>query len=445
MPQYVQEVLGADHLACFFVELARVLDFSPILKSYTNDCGRPAYHPVMMTLLLMYAYAVSVTSSRELERRCETDLAFRYIAGGARPDHDTLCAFRVRHLAAFKALFRETLRVAREMGVLKLGHLSIDGTKMKANASKHKAMSYGRMDEAMKKLDEQVDRLLSEAEAIDAEEERRFGKGRRGDELPKELSDPATRLEKLKAAKQRLEAATKVELAVEKLERHDKIQESKEELERQAREKAQAEGKNPEEAKPDPKAQRNFTDPDSRIMPKGNGFEQAYNAQLAVDAKTQLITAEEVIQTPVDVRQMDPMVAQTIENTGMTPKEVSADAGYFCQADIEAVQARGSECFVPPRRSKHGEQPPPAPRGRLPKGSTFKERMAHKLRTQRGREAYARRKVTVEPVIGQLKRGTLARFSMRGLFKVRSEFSFACAVHNLKKLWRMGLALPVPA
>ncbi|MGZ3457730.1 MAG: IS1182 family transposase [Archangium sp.] len=434
LPQYAREVLGEGHLACFFVDLRKALDFSPILSAYTKECGQPPYHPVMMALLLMYAYARGITSSREIERRCETDIAFRYLTGGERPDHDTVCTFRVRHLEAFRALFVDTLRLARQSGLKKLGHLSVDGTKVKANASKHKAMSYGRMEESMKKLDEQIDRLLSEAAALDAEEDKRYGKGRRGDELPEEMKDPDKRAERLRQAARELEAEKKLELAVEKEKRREKI--------RKAKEEAEARGEDPEQARPSDKAQRNFTDGDSRIMPRDGGFQQSYNAQVAVDADSQLIVAQEVGQSANDSRQLEPMVEQTQANTGLAPEEMSADTGYLCQEDIEKVEARGVECFVAPGRAKHGEEAAAAPRGRPPKDLSFKERMKRKLQTKRGRAAYARRKVTVEPVIGQVKNGTLPRFSLRGLPKVRGEFSLACAVHNLKKLWTLGWELP---
>ena len=445
LPQYVREVLGEKHLVCFFVELRKVLDFSPILRGYEKECGQPPYHPVMMTLLLMYAYARGVTSSREIERRCETDLAFRYLAGGERPDHDTVCAFRVRHLEAFRALFVDTLRLARQTGLKKLGHVAVDGTKVKASASKHKAMSYGRMPEAMKKLDEQIDRLLEEAATLDAEEDKRYGKGRRGDELPEELKDPKKRAERLQEARRQLEVEKKVELAVEKEKRRQKIQQAKEDLEKEARQKAEAQGENPKEAKPSEKAQRNFTDPDSRIMPRDGSFQQSFNAQLAVDADTQLIVAQQVEQSASDARQLTPMVEQTQANTGLLPTRLSADAGYLCQQDIEQVEAKEVECFVATGRSKHGQQAPAAPRGRPPAGLSFKERMKRKLLTKRGRKEYARRKVTVEPTIGQVKNGVLPRFSLRGLPKVRGEFSLACAVHNLKKLWKLRWALPALA
>ena len=442
LPQYAREVLGEGHLACFFVDLRKALDFSPILSAYTKDCGQPPYHPVMMALLLMYAYARGITSSREIERRCETDIAFRYLTGGERPDHDTVCTFRVRHLEGFRALFVDTLRLAREAGLKKLGHLSVDGTKVKASASKHKAMSYGRMEESMKKLDEQIDRLLAEAAALDAEEDKRYGKGQRGDELPEELKNPKKRAERLREAARRVEAEKKLELAVEKEKRREKIRKAKEDLEKEARQKAEARGENPEEAKPSQKAQRNFTDPDSRIMPRDGGFQQSYNAQVAVDADSQLIVAQEVGQSASDARQLEPMVEQTQKNTGLLPGQLSADSGYLCKEDIEKVEAKGVECFVATGRSKHGQEPEAAPRGRPPKGLSFKERMKRKLLTKRGRATYARRKVTVEPVIGQVKNGTLPRFSLRGLPKVRGEFSLACAVHNLKKLWRQSWELP---
>lgn len=443
LPQYAREVLGEGHLACFFVELRKTLDFGSILGAYTQECGQPAYHPVMMTLLLMYAYARGVTSSREIERRCETDIAFRYLAGGEKPDHDTVCNFRVRHLEAFRALFVDTLRLARGAGLKKLGHLSVDGTKVKANASKHKAMSYGRMEQSMKQLEEQIGKLLEEAAALDEEEDKRYGKGRRGDELPEELRDATKRAERLRQAARQVEAEKKLKLAVDKARRREKIRQAKEELETEAREKAQAQGEEQaEEAKPEDKAQRNFTDPESRIMRRDGAFQQSYNAQVAVDADSQLIVAQEVGQSSSDARQLEPLVEQTCKNLGLLPKQLSADAGYLCKQDIEKVQARGVECFVAAGRSKHGQQSQAAPRGRPPKGLSFKERMKRKLLTKRGRRAYARRKVTAEPVIGQVKNGTLARFSLRGLGKVRGEFSLACAVHNLKKLWRQGWQLP---
>jgi transposase len=443
LPQYVRDELGPQHLACFFVDLAGVLDFSAVLASYTSDRGYPAYHPVMMTLLLMYAYAEGVTSSRRVARRCRTDLGFRFVSGGAQPDHDTICAFRVRHLEAFGALFDETLQVAAEMKLKKLGHISVDGSKFRANASKHKAMSYGRMDDAIRKLDEQVQRLLAEAARIDEEEDRLYGKGKSGDEMPEELTDRETRLQRMREARQRVEAEKKRALAREKEQRREKIAEAKQALEEEARAKAAEQGKPEDEAQPGPKAQRNFTDPESRIMPKSGSFQQAYNAQIAADAETQLIVAQAVTQSTNDAGRLDEMVGQTIGNTGLVPVQVSADSGYLSEADVKAAEAHGTECFVAVKRAKHGEEEPSSPRGRTPAHLTWRERMARKLKTKRGREAYARRKVTVEPVFGQIKNRGFRRFSLRGLFKVQGEFSLVCAVHNLVKLFAMGV--PVAA
>jgi transposase len=437
LPQYVRDELGPDHLSCFFLGLSKTLDFSPILTRYTGDRGQPAYHPVMMTILLMYGYAVGVVSSRKISRMCRTDLAFRFISGGARPDHDTICAFRVRHLSAFRALFMQTIELARQMGFIRLGHISVDGSKFEANASKHKAMSYERMPAAMKKLEEEIDRLLKEAEAIDAEEDRRYGKGKRGDELPPGLTGPGELAKAMKQAKARMEAERKRELVEEKKRRLKQIGEAKAELEKEAEQKAKREGKDVKKAEPDPKAQRNFTDPESRIMPKNKRtFLQAFNAQLAVEAGTQLIVAEQVIQATNDANQLSPMVEQVISNTGAVPREVSADSGYFDEEDIKTVERLGAEAFVATQRQAHGAPPPPA-RGRTPSALNFKERMARKLRTIRGRTAYARRKVTVEPTIGQIKNRTTRRFSLRGLARVSGEFSLLCAVHNLVKLFTL--------
>ena len=464
LPARVREVLGEGHLACFFVDLRSVLNFDSVLKTEKSDTGRPGYNPVMMSLLLMYAYARKVHSSREIERRCETDLAFRYLAGGARPDHDTICAFRKTHLEAFKTLFLGTVRLAQEAGLGQLGHLSIDGSKLQGNASKHKAMSYGRMDGATAKLKEEIEKLLSEAFAIDAEEKRKFGK-KRGDELPAAMHDANERARLMSEAKRSLdlqaEKEFKLELAEEKKRRIAQIEEAKSALEQAAREKAaeqeeqkaqeqkaqeqNAPAKPPEQETaekapvPADKAQRNFTDPESRILPKRGGeFVQGYNVQIAVEAGSQLIVGQFVIQATNDKNQLSPMVEQVIANTGQVPAQVSADNGYFCQDDVERVEAKGIEVFVAAGRQKHGA-PPPAPDAPLSANATLTERMRHKLRTPEGRAAYAKRKVTVEPVFGHIKEArAFRRFSLRGLANVAGEFSLVCAVHNLVKLWRLG-------
>ena len=453
LPARVREVLGEGHLACFFVDLRLVLNFDAVLASEKSDTGRPGYHPVMMSLLLMYAYSQRIHSSREIERRCETDLAFRYLAGGARPDHDTICDFRKTHLEAFKALFLETIRLAQHGGLAQLGHISIDGTKLKANASKHKAMSYGRMDGATAKLKGEIEKLLAEGEAIEAEEKSRFGK-KRGDELPAAMRDATERAKLMREAKRSLdlqaEKERKLELADEKRRRVEQIEKAKSALEQAEREKAAAQQPEPKPAEtapvPGEKTQHNFTDSESRILhTRGGEFVQGYNAQIAVEAGSQLIVGQFVTQAANDKNLLAPMVEQVIANTGRTPEQVSADAGYLCQTDVERVEARNVEVFVAAGRQKHGE-PRLEPRGRIPATATWTERMDRKLRTARGRATYALRKITVEPVFGHIKEARgFRRFSMRGLVNVAGEFSLVCAVHNLVKLWRLGEAALVLA
>lgn len=442
LPASKRDFLGDGHLAVFLRDLLPYLDLHPILAAYTEDRGQPPYDPRMMTVLLLYAYSQGVTSSRQIERRCGEDLAFMYLTADARPDHDTICAFRRQHLAAFEALFVETLRIAEAAGVLKLGRIAIDGSKIRANASKHKAMSYGRMPEREAALRGAIQRLLAEAEALDQAEAARYGPGRRGDELPAALQEPATRQARLRAAKARVEAERKRELAAAKQAQVDKIETAKAALEAEARAQAAAAGKAPATAQPVPEAQRNFTDPESRIMKTADGFQQCYNAQVAVAEAAQLIVAADVVAAPNDKQQLQPLVAQVIANVGV-PAGVTADSGYFSEANVQALEQRAGaaiEAYIAVDRDRHGAPPAGPPRGRMPVGLTVPERMRRKLRTKRGRAIYAQRKCTVEPVIGQIKGRGFRRFSLRGLLGVKGEFRLVCAVHNLIKLWRAGVA-----
>ena len=438
LPASKREYLGDGHLAVFLRDLLPHLDLRPMLAAYTEDRGQPPYDPRMMTVLLLYAYSQGVSSSRQIERRCGEDLAFMYLAADARPDHDTLCAFRRQHLAAFAGLFVETLRIAEAAGLLRLGRIAIDGSKIRANASKHKAMSYGRMPEREAALREEIRRLLEEAEALDQAEDTRYGRGGRGDELPAELQDPAARQERLRAAKAQVEAARKRELAATKHAQVAKIQAATQALEAAARDTARAAGQAaPEAARPAPKAQRNFTDPESRIMKTSDGFQQCYNAQLAVTVGTQLIVAADVVAAPNDKPQLQPMVEQVIANVGK-PAGVIADSGYFSEANVQGVAERAGapiETHIAVERARHGAPPSGPPRGRIPTGLSVADRMRRRLRTKRGRAIYAQRKITVEPVIGQVKGRGFRHFSLRGLVPVRGEFNLVCAVHNLVKLW----------
>ena len=441
LPASKRDSLGDDHLAVFLLDLLPTLNLQPILDAYPEDRGQPPYDPRMMTVLLLYAYSQGLTSSRQIERRCREDLAFMYLAADACPDHDTICAFRREHLEAFTGLFLETLRIAQEAGVLKLGRIALDGTKIRANASKHKAMSYARMPERQAALRAEIQRVLEEAEALDRAEDEQDGRGRRGDELPTELRDPATRPQRLREAKARLEAERKRELAAQKQAQVEKIEHAQQALEAEAREHARVEGTaNPDAARPAPKAQRNFTDPESRIMKTADGFQQCYNAQVAVTAGSQLIVAGDVVQAPNDKQQLQPMVDQVIANVGV-PDGVIADSGYFSEANVQSVAQRARppiEAHIAVQRDRHGAPPTGPPRGRLPQGLSVADRMRRRLRTKRGRAIYAQRKITVEPVIGQIKGRGFRRFSLRGAAGAKGEFQLVCAVHNLVKLWRTG-------
>jgi transposase len=419
------------------------LTLQPILDAYPEDRGQPPYDPRMMTVLLLYAYSQGITSSRQIERRCREDLGFMYLTADGCPDHDTICAFRREHLPAFQGLFLETLRIAQEAGVLTVGRIALDGTKIEANASKHKAMSYARMPDRQAALAAEVRRLLEEAEALDRAEDQRYGRGRRGDELPAALQDPVTRRQRLREAKARLEAERKRELAAQKQAQVAQIEQAKQALEAEARAQARAAGQpNPDAARPAPKAQRNFTDPESRIMKTADGFQQCYNAQAAVTVGTQLIVAADVVQAANDKQQLQPLVEQVIANVGV-PDGVIADSGYFSEANVQALEERPRdpiEAHIAVERQRHGAPPTGPPRGRVPKALSPADRMRRRLRTKRGHTIYAQRKITVEPVFGQIKGRGFRRFSLRGADRVKGEFQLVCAVHNLVKLWRTASA-----
>ena len=397
----------------------------------------------MMTVLLLYAYSQGITSARQIERRCREDLGFMYLTADACPDHDTICAFRREHLPAFQGLFLETLRIAQEAGVLTVGRIALDGTKIEANASKHKAMSYARMPDRHAALAAEVRRLLEEAEALDRAEDQRYGRGRGGDALPAALQDPVTRRLRLREAKARLEAERKRELAAQKQAQVAQIEQATQALEAEARAQARAAGQpNPDAARPAPKAQRNFTDPASRIMKTADGFQQCYNAQAAGAVGTQVIVAADVVQAANDKHQLHPLVAQVMANVGV-PAGVIADSGYFSEANVQALAQRPSdpiEAHIAVERQRHGAPPTGPPRGRIPKALSTADRLRRRLRTKRGHTIYAQRKITVEPVFGQIKGRGFRRFSLRGAGRVKGEFHLVCAVHNLVKLWRTASA-----
>lgn len=448
LPEDLRAWLPEGHLALFVMDVVRELDLKSILRYYEvapvlnktgqvigerikASQGKPAYDPRMMTALLLYGYATGVVSSRQIEKKCQEDVTFRVIAGNQQPDHDTIANFRKVHLGALKVLFLQVLKLCGKAGLVKLGHVALDGTKVKANASKHKAMSYGHMVKREAELREQIDELLRRAQEADDSEDRTHGKGKRGDELPEELARRESRLAKIQEAKAALEAEAKAE--AEEKRRH-------EEEERKRREEDDEPPKPGKKAEisetPKDKAQRNFTDPESRIMKNSDkAFIQGYNAQAAVDHDHQIIVAAEVSAMAPDTPHLKAMVAQVKENTGRVPKELSADAGYFSEENVKELRKRHIDPLIAAERKKHGERPP-APRGPIPEGATLKERMIRKLRTVAGRAAYALRKVTVEPVFGQIRTRGLIRFWLRGLENVQAEWSLWCTTHNLLKLFR---------
>ncbi|SRR5579859_1403651 len=430
LPPNLDEWLPENHVARFVRDVVGELDLGEITRFYEReDRGFPPYHPRMMTQVLLYGYTVGVPSSRKIERKLQDDVAFRFLAAGNQPDFRTIADFRRRHLGPLSKLFVQILRLCQEAGLVKLGHVSLDSTKVKANASKHKAMSYERMVKSEAELEKEIRDLLQKAQEVDQEEDRQYGKDKRGDELPEELARRTSRLDKIRQAKAALEAKAKAEA--------DQKRAAREELEARAREEGKGLGGTPPriDDTPPPKAQRNFTDPESSIMKGRDGFIQAYNCQTAVDGSSQTILACDVSASAADAVQVEPMVVEILENVGALPEVASLDAGYFSEANIEGLTGWGVDPYIAAGRQKHGQVPPPAPRGPIPSSTTPRERMRRKLRTKRGRRIYARRKAIVEPVYGQIKGRGFRQFLLRGVEKARGEWQLICATHNLLKLF----------
>jgi transposase len=413
LPPSLRDWLPEDHLVYCVSDVVDELNLSAIESVYEEeDRGQPPYHPRMMTKILVYGYCVGVFSSRRIQKRLAEDVAFRVLAAGNQPDFRTISDFRKLHLKALEGLFQQVLRLVLEMGALKLGRVALDGSKVKANASKHKAMSYGRMEEAEKRLQEEVQELLKQAEAADEEEDKRYGRERQGEELPEELQRRETRIAR--------------------------IQEAKKALKGRAREKAESEGKDRKEAQPEPKAQYNFTDPESRIMKGPDGFVQGYNTQVAVEPVLQLIVGQTVTQAANDKQQVVPLIEAIREQSGQKPEEVLADNGYCSEENLKYLAKRRMEGFVATEKQKHGEGSEPCKRGPLPKDASRLERMERKLKTKVGAAVYARRKCIVEPVFGQIKQARgFRQFLLRGLEKVRGEWALICMTHNLLKFHKL--------
>jgi transposase len=413
-PPRPSDWLPENHLAYFVNDVVDQLDLTAIESVYEQEeRGPPRYHPVMMTKLLVYGYCVGVYSSRRIQKRLVEDVAFRVLAAGNEPDFRTISDFRKIHLGALERLFDQVVQMALEAGAMKLGRVALDGSKIRANASKHKAMSYERIQEQEQHLRQQVREMLKRAEAVDAEEDALYGKDKLGDELPEELGRRETRIKRLREAKRVLE--------------------------QRAREKAAAEGKPVEQAQPEGKAQYNFTDPESRIMKGPDGFVQAYNAQAAVEESFQLIVGQAVTQEANDKQQVAPMVEGIQEQSGQKPEQLLADSGYCSEENLKYLARRKIDAYLATARQKHGATPGPCQRGSLPKGATRLDRMRRKLQTRAGAAAvYAARKGIVEPVFGQIKQGRgFRQFLLRGLKKVKGEWALLCLTHNILKMYRI--------
>jgi transposase len=431
LPPSLRDWLPENHLAFFVSDVIDEIDLRPILSKYEREGrGYPPYDPRMMVKVLVYAYCVGVASSRKIAQRLQEDVAFRLLAANNWPDFRTISDFRKRHLRELSGLFDQVLHMCAKSGLVKLGHVALDGTKIEANASKHKAMSYGRMKKEDDRIAAEVKRMLEEAERIDAEEDERFGKDKRGDELPEELSRRESR--------------------------RKKIREAKEALEREAREKDKAKIEEEERKKKDgeplrkrkyplgvprEKAQYNFTDPESQIMLNGRReFVQAYNAQIAVDANAQVIVAAEVSNVAPDQAHGVWMTDRIVKTAGR-PTVMTMDAGYFSAATAKHMEKQRIDAYIALQRSRHDARPSPPLRALTSRTAPWWDRMRRKLATKRGARIYALRKAIVEPVIGQIKaaRG-FRRFLLRGLENVKAEWRLICATNNLLKLFRAAHA-----
>lgn len=470
-PPAPKDWLPEGHLVFFILDIITELNLEPITAAVDAKDARGAkpFSPVMMTALLLYAYCVGVFSSRRIERATYEDVAFRVLTADEHPHFTAIAAFRRRHIDAFADLFKQTIALCDKAGMVKLGLVAIDGTKMQANASKHKAMSYQAMHKTEQRLEAEIQQLLQRAEEADLAEDQRFGQGQRDEDLPTELRHRQGRLEKIRAAKRALEEEAR-HARVEELERRAAAQEAKaqaDETDPVERKRAATRGhrarseaeqiadqfddddppsnmatsssdlqthrvKTTPEGAPAPKAQRNFTDPDSRIQESGGSFLQGYNCQAVVDAETQVVVAQGVTNQPPDNHHLRPLLEQTADNLGRTPNAALADAGYWTPQNAEYGRESGVDLYISTRRARRG-QPPPEP----PDDDSPRSQMTRKLVTDAGRALYARRKTIVEPVFGQAKevRG-FRRFLLRGLRRVSGEWAMLTATHNLLKLFR---------
>jgi transposase len=446
LPPSLQDWLPEDHLARFIADVADELDLSAIYARYERQDSRglSAYHPLLLTRLLLYGYCVGVTSSRRIERATHDYLAFRYLAADQHPDHDTIANFRRQHLEALAGLFVQALRLCQKAGLVKLGNVAIDGAKIMANASTRRSVSYEKLTEREQYWKETVERLLAEAQRTDEQEDQRWGKGQPADPLPAELARAQSRLERLRQAKAELEreAQQKLEAARQNYTPRKRGRPSKAEAAAQSsqdseeRKKARNQFRRALRNAEEPTRQYNFVDPDSRVM-KDNArkcFTQAYNAQVAADTHAQVIVAAEVTQQTNDRKQLLPMVESVRQAAGDAPQTVTADTGYWDTTSLSDPALADIQVLVPPDSNPEPGAAPLAPHAPQTAAAA---RMRETLASEIGRALYGLRKATVEPVFGQIKEARqIRRFRLRGLQMVACEWRLICATHNLLKLFR---------
>lgn len=426
LPPSVQDYVPEDHLSRFMVALVtESLDLSEITGSYASPLGQPPFDPRMMTALLLNGYASGIYSSRRIAKASIERADFMMIVAGDPPDFRTISDFRKRHLKALSGLFVQVLKLAEKAGLVKLGHVALDGTKIKANASKHKAMSYARMKQRDAELQAEVDRWLAAADAADAEEDTLHG-NKRGDELPKWVADKKRRIEKIRAAQAELEAEAK---AAAEEERRIKAEAEERRIAEGRKKRPGGKSDKPITDEPDPKAQRNFTDPESRIMTTRNGTIQGWNAQAAVDGETQIIVAHGLLQTTSDHGQVVPLLDAILANLGRRPAQASADCGYLSEANLAALDARKIDGYIATGRA---DRPTVQ---RRPGLGPLTQAMRKKIADGGFETPYRLRKQIVEPVFGQIKEARgFRQFLLRGVEKVRAEWALICTAHNLNKL-----------
>ncbi|MGB6963600.1 MAG: IS1182 family transposase [Xanthobacteraceae bacterium] len=460
LPPLVQDFVAEDHLARFVLNLVRdEIDLAAIIASYDSDRGQPPFDPVMMTTLLLYSYCCGIYASRRIAKACQERVDFMSIVAFDAPDFRTVSEFRRRHLKALGALFTQILQLCETAGLVKLGDVALDGTKIKANASKHKAMSYERMEKRAAELEAEVASWLAAAEAIDATEDKLYGADKTGEEMPDWVADKKRRAERIRKAKAELEAEAKA------------AAEAKRKAAVEAQQQREAEGRKkpgrpaaPPADTPEPKAQKNFTDPESRIMKSKDGFVQAYNAQIAVDSQAQIIVAQDVTQSAVDSGQLVPMIDATKTNLGRYPGQASADAGYCSEANLEALETRDIDGYVATGRARDAvagnvaaeaaaapgaSEPTSTSKPQAEPKPTRVEAMRAKLKAGGHASPYRLRKQLPEPVFGQIKQARgFRQFLLRGFEKICGEWAIVCTAHNLLKLARgrtLSAALPQAA